>query len=128
MNKIIFFAILLFLVSACEKEDSVTDKITGTWNWTESYGDIAGDHRTPDNTGQEIRVIITKSSYQEIINQKSSQARSFEIQSSTSRKGDRVDMMFFENGDRKSIRFSSDTLKLFDECYDCYESSYVLLF
>lgn len=61
-NSLIQIGIALLFVTACSKENEEFDiqkKITGKWDWIESYGGFTGTaHYTTENTGDERSLVF----------------------------------------------------------------------
>lgn len=123
--KLLIISALMMSLSCSNEEEEFLKKIQGSWVWVESAGGLSGGVLTPANTGNKIKLEINSKAYSEFVNNKLLYTREYTIRESLSISGERLNMMFFSNGDRKAIDFYSDTLVLNDECYDCYKSKYI---
>ena len=60
-NLFISVIAVLFLIS-CEKENDNSSLLLGKWNWTYTYGGMAGSEYTPESTGYKVIIEYTSDS------------------------------------------------------------------
>jgi hypothetical protein len=122
----------LSLIS-CSKDDSTTKTLdvpgdlVGSWSWISSCGGYGGGCRTPESTG-EIRKIYFHSdhSYKYYVNENLKYEGVFHLEIARSITGnDSALILTTQNLLPQSITFrTTDTLELFEECYDGFQHNY----
>ena len=130
----IFMLIFCTLSSGCSKQTSPTEPepqgIYGNWNWVKSVGGIAGVTITPASAGYTERLMLKSDNNRESYRNDTLVATTqFTIRWEKSPfSPDSVDVIHYAD----TIRFMdqiisvicSDTLGLFDLCYDCFGHTY----
>ena len=63
MKKLFLLLVLVWAIS-CERQDenSTKESLIGNWEWISSTGGIDGRTETPDSTGKQVKIVITKDS------------------------------------------------------------------
>lgn len=126
--------ILILASGSCSKDESgdnsqyvdTPQALIGSWNWLYSAGGFAGTTSTPQSTGETKRIEFDSDNYLRVfVNGQLKTDQKFTVEKGKSI-ASRDSVLLLRNGFgvtgmRQSIRFrTSDTLILFDECYDCY--------
>jgi hypothetical protein len=137
MRSTLFLIVILsmFFVS-CAKENVVDTRVyvdipknlVGNWNWVSTSGGIAGSLSTPETTGETRRVEFDdNSNFRYYVNDILKSDHTFKIEKSRSITGNDSALIAYSLlSPRQSIMFrGSDTLILFDECFDCYEHYFI---
>jgi hypothetical protein len=120
------------LIISCTKDNpkdpnvyiETPEALIGKWSWLYSSGGFAGTTVTPQSTG-EIKMIEfdRDNNYRLYINDILIKETKYKVEKGkTITSQDSVPILQNTFGFRQSISFkTSDTLILFDECYDCFE-------
>jgi hypothetical protein len=135
-SKLFLVAIICLIFVSCAKENVVDTRLyvdippalIGNWNWFSTSGGIAGSLSTPETTGETRRVEFdNKSNFRYYVNDILKSDHAFKIEKSKSITGnDSAFIAYNLLSSRQSIMFrGSDTLILFDECFDCYEHYFI---
>ena len=123
------FLLLIFmsLVHCTSDNDSMTNKeLLGVWHWTESTGGIDGRTETPESTGNTIYLEISSSLIKTYLNDVLQSELTYHIEIGESiRSSEKELLIIYENGFKQSFEVTDGQLSLFDECYDCFNSSYI---
>jgi hypothetical protein len=101
------------------EKSSILDKLVGTWNWIKTTEALSGKIKTPETTGQNITIEITKdSTYRFYKDGKKIYDDKFTIE---------FDIYVNRNGFlTQSVGFKGqDTLYLSDVCSDCPGNIYI---
>lgn len=126
MKKNILLIFVGFSIWSCSVNDEkTTSDITGKWNWTGSSGGIAGTTETPESTGDERTLEISKDSIKSYLNDELYLKTKYTVETRESLLFNEPRKMIIpEQGFKKVIDFDGDSLVLTDDCYDCFTSSY----
>ena len=135
-SKLFFIAILCMIFESCAKENIVDTRVyvdipgtmIGNWNWLSTSGGIGVSLYTPENTGEIRRVEFdNKSNFRYYVNDILKSDHTFRIEKSKSITGNDSALIAYNLlSSRQNIMFrGTDTLILFDECYDCYEHYFI---
>ncbi|RXQ91531.1 hypothetical protein EO244_12350 [Ancylomarina salipaludis] len=129
MKKIFIVFILMTFFSSCsDKNDDnfVVSELVSRWKWVESSGGIDGRTDTPESTGKEIVLIFSLNTYQQYVNDKLEIEMTYHLEEAESIIfGDKRLMIVYENGRKQSFDRCDGKLILYDECIDCFTSTYV---
>lgn len=126
-KSIIILVVLAFL--GCDNEVQIVDKnslLKGEWIWVESSGGIAGTTISPETTGEQRALVINETSIKNYVNGILVLERAYHIEKgSTIRSTKEVDLIVYEYDWKQSFEIASNSLILYDECYDCFQSNYI---
>ena len=129
MKKIfIVFILVTFFLSCSDKNDDnfVVSELVSRWKWVESSGGIDGRTDTPESTGKEIVLVFSHNTYQQYVNDKLEVEMTYHLEEAESIIfGDKRLMIVYENGRKQSFDRCDGKLILYDECIDCFTSTYV---
>lgn len=127
MKKNILAVVVALLAFGCSKGDDELQKdLIGTWIWMASHGGFAGVHETPENTGEERKIIITPGSLKSYRNGELILEQNFKIDVRESMLfNEPRKMLIMENDFRYLIRFEGEKLILKGDCNDCFTNEYL---
>lgn len=127
-TKILIVILLITGAIACEPAPKPEQggELLGSWKWLNSSGGIGGWTETPESTGQNIRIEITKERYLKYINDTLEADMSYSLDIDTTGVYSRDSLLIrYENGHEQTYRTQGDTLYLIDAaCLDCYGHTY----
>ena len=127
---LILAAVIIFSVgcddSGCNLP--VAPILDGQWQWVQMVGGIAGETRTPESTGDQMRIEFTERyTYDFYRNDTLLSSEPYVIKMMPSvYLPDSVPTIYIEGGISQAFEFSAlnDSLYLFDNCYDCFAHVY----
>ena len=108
-------------------EPDLSHKLVGEWEWVESFGGFAGEHRTPESVGYTKTYVFrpdhTFLHYRDGTLVFSAEYR---IVEKVVWKKDRAKVLEIEEMTDKIIGFNgNDTLGLTGHCYDCFSEVFI---
>ncbi len=108
------------------RDNSQKELLVGNWEWISSTGGIDGRTETPQSTGKNIKLSITKDSIKVYENSVLKQKNSYKISREKSVLDNKVkDIIIYNSGFRDSFMIDSQNqLHLIGDCFDCFGSSY----
>lgn len=120
---------LSFLGIACDPEEAeppISKTLIGSWQWESSSGGITGDSFTPQSTGKHIVYTFTSDGELNIYeNQQKIKQTTYVVSKDKSiYTGKEEDILDSPGLPKSSFRITDNRLYLYNECYDCYTSSY----
>lgn len=125
-NFIFTLAAALLLNCSNTDDDNTFTSIQGQWQWEHSSGGFTGENLTPENTGEQRRLIITADSIKTYVNQTLSYKSAYSIAKKTSvLYNDTRTMIIDDNGSKSIITLEANNLKLTHDCFDCFTDVYV---
>jgi len=126
MHKYILLIFVGFSIWSCSVNDEkTTSEIIGTWNWTGSSGGITGTTETPESTGDERKLEISKDSIKSYLNGELNLKTKYTVEIRESLLFNEPRKMIISgNGFNQIIDFNVDTLVLSGDCNDCFTSEY----
>jgi len=126
MHKYILLILVGVSIWSCSVNDEkTTSEIIGTWNWTGSSGGIAGTTETPESTGDERKLEISKDSIKSYLNGELNLKTKYTVEIRESLLFNEPRKMIISgNGFNQIIDFNGDTLALSGDCNDCFTSGY----
>ena len=105
--------------------DKTTSKIIGNWDWIGSSGGIAGTTATPESTGDERKLEISKDSIKSYLNGALNSKTKYTVETRESLLFNEPRKMIISgNGFKQIIDFQGDTLVLIGDCNDCFSDGY----
>lgn len=123
----IIFSLFIFFITACSKIQPRTDCSTliGEWKWTRTYGSIAGQEWTPQNTGDTQRIQLDENEIYFFENGNFIQSFPYSLIETDTITNDGVVRTFikYSNKTRWVIHEECD-LEFRDLCPDCYDDYY----
>jgi hypothetical protein len=135
-TKLLYIIIVFLILGSCTKDIikdnpktiEIPTSLIAKWNWISSCGGIAGITYTPQSTG-EVRIIEfdVNNNYKYYVNDILKSESKFDIKKfiSITNHDSTLMVLIDQRPIRQSIWFhSSDTLILFEECFDCFEHYY----
>jgi len=125
---LIVFILMCFFTSCSDKDESrlVVSELVSRWKWVESSGGIDGRTETPESTGKEITLIFSLNTYQQYVNDELELEMTYHLEEAESMIfGEKRLMIVYENGRRQSFDRCDGKLILYDECFDCFTSTYI---
>lgn len=126
MKKYILLILVGFSIWSCSVNDEKTTvEIIGTWNWIGSSGGIAGTTETPESTGDERKLEISKDSIKSYLNGVLNLKTTYTVETRESLLfNEPREMIISGNGFRQIIDFDGDDLILIGDCNDCFTIGY----
>ncbi|MDA9773948.1 hypothetical protein N9B82_03235 [Saprospiraceae bacterium] len=125
MKYLSILCLFLFTVS-CEQEKVSQNELLGNWEWTSTYGSIAGIETTPENTGMEQSLEISEETISFFVDGEKTSELSYDAFESDTILGDNVLRKFISyDGDTRRYTLQNDSLSIFDLCADCYDSHFI---
>ena len=122
------FLILSFLIGCSTSKDTVEEQLDGTWIWIGSSGGIDGRTETLESTGITMKLQLSNNVVKKFNNANLIQELPYSIQLKESIIfGEPRKMLIYGEQSKQSFKLSKDTLTLYEECYDCFVSSYIRL-
>ena len=124
------YIIPLFLLStifACGTSSNgpKKPKIEGNWRWTKTTGGFAGTTTTPESTGKQIHLQITKDSIFTYTDGELQRAIPYNLQLGKVIESQKMEWLI-HNGEHKTSIYRKDSLLLMNEqCYDCFNQTFV---
>lgn len=129
MKKLLYFVFLLSLIACGDtrSEDDCFDPICvllGEWEWTHTYGSIAGSTWTPDTEGLTRSLIIDDQIIKFLENGSVLEEFNYEvIESDTIISGSLWTFIKYGNNTR-ILELADSTMVFRDLCPDCYDDHY----
>ncbi|MCJ7758302.1 MAG: hypothetical protein MUP24_09145 [Gillisia sp.] len=126
LKKYILLILVGFSIWSCSVNDEkTTGEIIGNWNWIGSSGGIAGTTETPESTGDERKLEISKDSIKGYLNGALNLKTKYTVETRKSLLfNEPRKMIISENGFKQIIDFDGDDLILIGDCNDCFTSGY----
>ena len=125
MKKILVLFIIVSFISCSHDDTSSTSELIGAWNWTTSIGGIDGRTETPESIGKTISIEFTDTMFRKFVDGVLEIETSYTIETGPSiRSTEHIEVIVYTNGMKQSFTITSSELSLFDECYDCFVSTY----
>ena len=125
MKYLSLLCLVLFAFS-CQQEEIKQNELLGNWEWTRTYGSIAGIETTPESTGMEQSLEISEETISFFIDGELTSELTYDAFESDTIIGDNILRKFISyDGDTKRYILQNDSLSIFDLCEDCYDSHYV---
>jgi hypothetical protein len=126
MKTYILLILVGFSIWSCSVNDEkTTAEIVGTWNWIGSSGGIAGTTETPESTGDERKLVISKDSIKSYSNGALNSKTTYTVETRESLLfNEPRKMIISENGFKQIIDFDGDDLVLIGDCNDCFTIGY----
>lgn len=129
MKKITCLFLIGFSLISCSTESTNFENsaLIGRWKWVSSVGGIDGATSTPQSTGKSIKVEISNTKIKEYINGVLVFESYYLIHTGTSIYGGEQELIIYENNSKESFYLTNNNNQLIlkDECYDCYQKTYV---
>jgi hypothetical protein len=129
MKKIIclFLITSAFISCSIDNMPSQNSTLQGKWNWIITTGGIDGDTTTPQSTGKSIKLEITNTKIKESVNGVVVYESNYSIVISNSIYGGKQKIISYGNSPKKSFYLTNSNTQLIlkDECYDCYQKTYI---
>jgi hypothetical protein len=124
-----YFLLLIFgiILLSCSNDGENSDdlQLIGTWNWIVSSGGIDGRTETPESTGTTVRLEISNNTIKRYLNNNLQNELSYTLEFRESMIfGESREMIIYENQFNQTIHLSANQLILYDECNDCFQSTY----
>lgn len=127
MKNLLIFIISVLFFNSCDRnnDNSNNDNLIAKWDWVQSTGSIAGTNQTPNSTGINRVLEISKSSVKVYENGVLKEERNYSIQTKNSIIGGQKQMIVYSpNKSDQSFSVEGNKLYLSDECYDCFQYEY----
>ncbi|MBT8388013.1 MAG: hypothetical protein KJO12_11430 [Ignavibacteria bacterium] len=127
MRSIVLYFILISIIGCSnEQNEKLHSKLLGKWKWIESSGGIDGRTETPESTGNDVKIEITRTTIKTFVNGILESEINYEIEVGSSiRTTQKTDLILYENGTIHSVLIIGNSLVLFEECYDCFQHNYL---
>lgn len=127
MKTILLIALIGFTFCGCTKaEDDAKTELSGNWKWTGSTGGVAGTTETPESTGDQRHLEISRDSIKRFLNDSLIFSTSYTIEIRESILYNEPREMMISNSDiQQIVDLKENNLILTDDCFDCYINSYV---
>jgi hypothetical protein len=108
-------------------EPDLFHSILGEWEWVESFGGFAGEHRTPESVGYtKTYVFRADHTFLQYRNGTLVVSRKYRITEKVVWKKDRAKVLEIEGMTDQIIGFEgNDTLRLIGHCYDCFSEVFI---
>jgi len=103
-------------------EPDLSHSILGEWEWVESFGGFAGEHRTPESVGYTKKYVFRPDhTFLQYRDDTLVVRRKYRITEKVVWKKDKAKVLEIEGMTDQIIGFEgNDTLKLTGHCYDCF--------
>lgn len=111
----------------CSNNDDNTFKsqLIGNWKWVESSGGINGRTETPESTGNNIKLEISKNSIKKFVNESLESESNYTIEIQNHH-GETHEIIFYdEYSITQTISLNENYLILYDNCADCFQNEYI---
>jgi hypothetical protein len=122
--------IVIIVLASCESKTAESCQglncdLVGEWDWTRSYGSIAGQTWTPMSTGEERQLIVDDTSFSLYTDGSLTDIFEYEIFESDTMFSDTIMRTFITyNMNTRWLKYEGDNMEMWDLCFDCYEDYY----
>jgi len=108
-------------------EPDISHRIVGEWEWVESFGGFAGEHRTPESVGYtKTYVFRPDHTFLQYRDDTLFSTRKYRITEKVVWKKERAKVLEIEGMTDQIIGFEGhDTLRLTGHCYDCFSEVFI---
>jgi hypothetical protein len=108
-------------------EPDLSLRIVGEWEWVESFGGFAGEHRTPESVGYtKTYVFRPDHTFLQYRDDTLFSTRKYKITEKVVWKKERAKVLEIEGMTDQIIEFEGDdTLRLAGHCYDCFSEVFI---
>jgi hypothetical protein len=108
-------------------EPDLSHQILGEWEWVESFGGFAGEHRTPESVGYtKTYVFRPDHTFLQYRDDTLFSTRKYKITEKVVWKKDRAKVLEIEGMTDQIIGFEgNDKLTLTGHCYDCFAEVFI---
>ena len=127
--KNLLFILFVLITFSCTKEDtSCMDSacaIQGEWEWTSTYGSIAGATWTPESTSMTKLLSIDENEISFFENDILVDTKEYSVFESDTILGGDISYTFLSYGtDTRLLDLNDDEMNISDLCADCYQDYY----
>jgi|SRR3990172_11438092 len=135
MKFVLFTIIAILIVTQITCDDAVrpsapeAQRLFGSWNWIKSVGGFGGETLTPESTGTTVKLVFQyDGTFLLYVNDTLNRQSTYYVQKQSLNPGwpEYYYLWYSHSTSPQQISYQgSDTLMLFDQCYDCYLNTYV---
>jgi hypothetical protein len=129
VKMITILSIGVYFFSSCEDSEEVKHRIVGKWNWIQSFGGYAGHYITPQSAGYSKTIIFDVNKYYSVFRDDSlTEKTTYQITYEDIWGDQELEEILTIEGDpiKQVIEFEGiDTLKLLENCFDCYNHTFI---
>ena len=128
MKHLLILLISVLFLNSCDRNNDNTnnDNLIAKWDWVQSTGSISGTDQTPNSTGINRVLEISKNTVKVYENGVLKAEKNYTIQTKNSIYGGEKQMIVYgPNQSDQSFLVEGNKLYLNDECYDCYKQYYI---